>query len=202
MRAIKNLTDDQCDELLAFLSVYFHKRSTNHAYYRYRLMYLLMLDAGLRVGELVQLCWHNVIDKNFAVEIISLPAAITKTKESRQVPLSVRLMSAINDYWLLLCGDFLPAFDTCVFRGTNGRQHITTRSVQLFFKRICKSRLNINVTPHMFRHTFATRMMRVAPLSVLQQALGHKRLSSTGIYLHPTVRDTIKAIKAMEDSRN
>lgn len=198
MKPIKDLSNDQCDKLLAFLSAYFGKRSSAHAYLRYRLMCLLMLDAGLRVGELVQIRWENLIHEHSAVEIMSLPAAITKTKESRQVPLSVRLMSAIDDYWtLLIRGNTISPID-CVFSGTNGRPHVTVRSVQLSFRRICKKCLGVNVTPHMFRHTFATRMMRVAPLGVLQQALGHKRLSSTGIYLHPTIRDTIKAIKSME----
>lgn len=197
MRQVHYLTDEQCKVLLNYLPEYFSKRKSRYAVLRCRLILLLMLDAGLRVGELVQLLWLNLWDENAAVKVLYLPAHVTKTKEARQIPLTDRLQLAIVDFYMYEPDVTVRGKDCAVFRGTNGREVLTTRSVQLMIKKICRQCLYIEVTPHMFRHTFATRVMRKAPLSVLQHLLGHKRLSSTGIYLHPTIKDSMKAIKTL-----
>jgi integrase/recombinase XerD len=56
----------------------------------------------------------------------------------------------------------------------------------------------IRITPHMLRHTFATRMMATASASTVQLLLGHKRLSSTQIYLHPTLKHCIDAVSSQK----
>jgi len=195
MRTVHYLTEEQCSELLAYLPLFFARRKESSSYLRCRLMLLLMLDAGLRVGELVQLVWSNLISDGMSVSVLYVPKHITKTKEARQIPMTARLKDAILVYYSLFLAASVAGDGSFVFSGTNGRSNITVRAVQLHFKKICKACLHINVTPHMFRHTFATRVMRKSPMSVLQQLLGHKRLSSTGIYLHPTIIDSIKAVK-------
>ncbi|MBA7679213.1 Tyrosine recombinase XerC [subsurface metagenome] len=197
MRQVHYLTDEQCTTLLNYLPKYFSRRKTLYSVLRCRVTVLLMLDAGLRVGELVQLQWLHLWDENSAVKVLYLPGHVTKTKESRQVPLTDRLQLAIENFYLFDPHTSMERLNSFVFCGTNGRDTLTTRSIQLLLKKICRLCLYIDVTPHMFRHTFATCVMRKAPLSVLQNLLGHKRLSSTGIYLHPTIKDSVKAIKSL-----
>lgn len=197
MRTVHYLNDEQTAIVLASLNKFFFHKKTTRPFLRFRLIVLLMLDAGLRVGEVVQLLWSALVSEHEPVVVLYVPASITKTKESRQIPLTPRLKTAIQDYYSLLFSASNFDLSTFVFSGTNGRDYITTRSVQLLLKKVCDCCLDVNVTPHMLRHSFATRIMRHAPLSVLQQLLGHKRLSSTGIYLHPTISDSIKAIKNM-----
>jgi integrase len=43
------------------------------------------------------------------------------------------------------------------------------------------------VTPHSLRHTFATRLLKVSSTRLVQLALGHKSITTTELYTHPTV---------------
>jgi site-specific recombinase XerD len=45
------------------------------------------------------------------------------------------------------------------------------------------------LTPHTLRHTFATRLLRVSTTRLVQLALGHKSITTTELYTHPTCED-------------
>jgi len=158
---------------------------------------LLMLDAGLRVGELVQLQLLDVYAVNQPVSTLCVRAETTKTKTCRYIPLTARLKTAIRAY----CDQYFPqpTFKPSdwLFPSIPSTFHISTRSIQrrifdLFFP-ICKR----SITPHMLRHTFATRIMRTTNARVCQELLGHKKLSSTQVYTHPNHDDLTKAIDAL-----
>lgn len=197
MPQIRYLTPEQCDDLLlGIVDCYGHKPDTEPCF-RWRLAALLMLDSGLRVGEIVQLAWGNLIVSGQIVKLLDLPAEVTKTKQSRQIPFTDRLRDAINMYHSLYPLDCPPDKSSYVFRGNKDSSHITVREVQHVIKKIGLKYLKCRVTPHMLRHTFATRMMHQTSMKVVQDLLGHKLLSSTQIYLHPTIGDAIKAIKSL-----
>lgn len=74
---------------------------------------------------------------------------------------------------------------------------IGRRQFQRYAKRLGKEVLNKNITPHTFRHSFATHALEKGMgLAQVQILLGHSRLDTTGIYLH--VNPT-KAIEQYED---
>ena len=64
--------------------------------------------------------------------------------------------------------------------------HLTTRRIeQIIDDLIKKTSLKMNITPHMFRHTFATHLLdNGSDLLAVQELLGHESLSSTEIYTH------------------
>jgi len=57
--------------------------------------------------------------------------------------------------------------------------------------------LGFSINPHMFRHTFGTRLMRIAPIEVVRRLMGHACLSSTQVYMHPDSDDLKNAIKSL-----
>lgn len=159
---------------------------------------LLFADAGLRVGELVQLTQLDLWANDMAVSNLVMRAPITKTKTERIIPLSDRIRAAIGD---MKENSWIRDPESTVFWAFTSPDyfnHISVRQVQRFCKAAGKYSINREVNPHLLRHTFASRTMRVANIRVVQQLLGHKSLSSTQIYTHPNGDDLSRAIKNLE----
>lgn len=69
--------------------------------------------------------------------------------------------------------------------GKNELKLTTRRIEQIIEDLIKRTSIKMNITPHMFRHTFATHMLdQGADLVAVQELLGHESLSSTEIYTH------------------
>jgi site-specific recombinase XerD len=190
----KTLTRQDCDALLKELNIYQgtdRQRSVGH---RNICMALLMLDAGLRVGELVQLRKSHLWFSSWPVKTIILEAEITKYKIDRQIPVSDRLSKAIlqlaESYW---SGENEPLSDFAFHQGKFDHP-ITTRQVERIIRSAAIASLGRPIHPHVLRHTFATNLMKVTNASVVQALLGHKHLSSTQVYCHPDSEDLKKAI--------
>ena len=78
-----------------------------------------------------------------------------------------------------------PASD---FFFVNQRLHrLSEDSIRLFFRRVISRKLRRRITPHMFRHTFASLLLaNNVDLKVIQELLGHSSITTTQIYIHLT----------------
>ncbi len=161
-------------------------------------MTTLMLDAGLRVGEVTQLKIADLWFGDKPSETIIIRADITKTKTQRALPASQRIWQALH----LMKAHYWPAFEIShegyAFYGCNFYDHLTVRQVERIINEAAFKTLGFSVNPHMLRHTFATRLMRVANIRIVQQLLGHSNIASTQIYTHPSKDDLTDAIKQIE----
>lgn len=167
--------------------------------FRNHLITLLMLDAGLRVGEAVQLTIGQLWQFDQAIATLDLRAEQTKTKQPRSIPLTSRTRAAIRKY-LLLSGMSLHKFgDDMVFTNPRNQKALTTRTMEYMIEKAAIAALGRKIHPHQLRHTFATNLMRVCPMPIVQKLLGHKRLSSTQVYQHPNNLDLTNAIDAMQN---
>lgn len=162
-----------------------------HAF-RNRVICLLMLDAGLRVGEVVKLKMSDLFFNGSPVENLVIPASISKNKTERTIPLSSRLKEAaqvlINYYPDLDC----EPVDGPVFK--KGERRLTTRQLQRIISDAGERAFGRTIHPHILRHTFATKLMRVTDMRTVQELLGHKHLTSTQVYTHSNSDDKKKAI--------
>lgn len=165
---------------------------------RNQLMACLMLDAGLRVGEVVHLLQTDLVISDKPVTVLRLSKEDTKNKRERMIPLSVRirhLIEVMHDFvWNHF--DYDPANYAFYIYGPE--KPITTRQVQRIIKSASLSALGRSIHPHMLRHTFATRLMQSSNIRVVQELLGHRDIRSTQIYTHPNHEDLTKAIAKLE----
>lgn len=198
LKTIRTLDDV---EIVKFLG-YFEREPLSVArkkqMHRDRLICLLMLDAGLRVGEVVRLSVKDLYLGGEPVKAINLDYGLAEKGCSRLIPTTTRLRDAISlsnlDIWV---PDELSPLDS-PFLTKNDIGPITPRQIQRMTKKVGIVTINREVNPHMLRHTFGTRVMRTCSAPVVQRLLGHRSLQSTQVYMHPNTGDLQKAINGIE----
>ncbi len=195
----KTLNITECHQLLDALLVQkgtpgqFRKGVRNYT------MALLMLDAGLRVGEVVQLQWQMLYFYGEPVHTLCLTSGITKTKTERFIPLSGRLKKAMEEmhknWWA--ADELAPG--CCAFYQKDACRPLTTRQVERIVRTAAMKSIGRPVHPHMLRHTFASRLMSKVNVRIVQALLGHASITSTQIYTHPSQQDLTAAIDEMDN---
>lgn len=188
------LETEECAKLLDSLFSNASTPKKKRKAVRNHCMALLMLDAGLRVGELVALRLSDLFFNREPVRTIFIKSHMTKNKVEHHIPVSTRLSAALASYsktWNLFGHEPIDAF---AFRRRGFDDSITTRQVERIICAAGWKALGRPVHPHVLRHTAASRWMRVTNERVVQQLLGHKYLSSTQIYCHPNSDDLRQAI--------
>lgn len=159
-------------------------------------MTILMLETGIRVGELCRLVIDDLWYAQQPVQNLVIRKEIAKNKQERQIPISTVLRAAIIDMdRRLWYPNIFNTSDYAFSSGANGKP-LTTRTVERIILAAGRRAFHQDVTPHMLRHTFASRMMRKTNARVVQALLGHTSLQSTQIYMHPNMEDLKKAINS------
>lgn len=158
---------------------------------------LLMLDAGLRVGEVVKLRQSDLLLATEPLLNLLIRKEISKTKTERTIPLSDRLRSCFREMYSLWWKPHRSTVCLSAFYNDKTSQPLTTRQVERIIGSASSRVLGRSVNPHVLRHTFASKLMRLTNARVVQDLLGHKQLSSTQVYTHPNHDDRKKAIDAL-----
>ena len=150
--------------------------------YRNRVIFELLWVSGMRISELSNLNYENlnlqqneirVLGKGSKERIVLIP---DKTKEN--------LENYINNVSDLICKTKkLP--NSPLFINYNGFR-LQNQSIRKALNEVVeKIELPKKITPHMFRHSFATRLLENgADLRIVQELLGHASISNTQIYTH------------------
>ncbi len=78
-------------------------------------------------------------------------------------------------------------------------ERFTEQSVRLMLKKHTKQAgIDRNITPHMFRHSFATYLIEEGvDISCVQQILGHSSIKTTQIYIHVAARRQAEILRSM-----
>ncbi len=143
---------------------------------RDRAWFVLMWRAGLRVGEVQDLKLDNLLSPADADHPARL-RVLGKGRKERIVLLSAEAYAVLRD-WL----DQRPASSQpYVFLNERGGQ-LTANGIEWLLHRYGDA-LDLHVTPHQLRHTFARQTLEAGlPLSSLGKLMGHADLDTTLIY--------------------
>lgn len=158
--------------------------------HRDRAILELLYSTGIRVAELVS---TDLDDLDLGAEMVKVRG---KGNKERLVPVGGPAVDAIMKYQqgerteLILAGleKGRKVDDKALFINNRGGR-LTTRSIERFVAKYAQ-RVNIQipVTPHALRHSFATHLLEMgADLRAVQELLGHASLSTTQKYTHLTL---------------
>jgi integrase/recombinase XerC len=141
----------------------------------------LTYSSGLRVGELVGL---NITDLDLVLGEVRV---LGKGGKERMVPVGSKAVAALKDYLAVRSGlgGEKAAMTPALFLGQRGGRlsdRVFRRQIDGYISRLA---LDLGLSPHALRHTFATHMMEAgADIRSIQELLGHASLSTTQKYTH------------------
>jgi integrase/recombinase XerC len=144
-----------------------------------------LYSTGCRISELVSLDLHDVDLKNRTARVLG------KGQKERNLFLGATAVEALRAYMALRSFHVRPsapgADDStrALFLNQRGGR-VTDRGVRFILgEYLSRANLGKRVTPHTFRHSFATHLLdRGADIRAVQELLGHASLSTTQVYTH------------------
>ncbi len=194
----KTLTTDECHRLLDILQITDGTPKQVRRGIRNHTLALVMLDAGLRVSEAIALDVTDLIFNNAPVTSLLIRPEIAKNHKERSVPVSSRLSDAISKMFMAYWSDHYKNGRHKAFTSGRCDESLTRRQVYKIISSAATSALGRSVNPHVLRHTFASKLMRVTNMRTVQELLGHTNITSTQIYTHPNEQDKHQAIEKMD----
>ncbi|WP_411031769.1 site-specific tyrosine recombinase [Spongiimicrobium sp. 3-5] len=140
-----------------------------------------LYGCGLRVSELINL---KISDLFFEEDFIKVTG---KGDKQRFVPIGNINKKYINIYKneIRVHLPIQKGFEDILFLNRRGRQ-LTRAMIFTIIKQLAKAiHLEKNISPHTFRHSFATHLLEGgADLRAIQQMLGHESITTTEVYMH------------------
>jgi integrase/recombinase XerD len=151
----------------------------------------ILYGTGARVAELVSLDIHDISKDNFDGEEITIIKLRGKGSKERLVPLGKFALSALDDYLVRL----RPALaaknsqnERALFLNSRGTRLSRQSAWTTVLKAAKSCGLQGRVSPHVFRHSYATHLLDGgADIRVVQELLGHASVTTTQIYTLVTI---------------
>jgi integrase/recombinase XerD len=147
----------------------------------YYAMIETMYSCGLRVSELCTLKMEDLFLEEGFIRVTG------KGSKQRLVPISERAIHEIQNWFKDRCHiDIKPEATAFVFVSRRRGRPLTRVMIFDIVKELTsKAGITKTVSPHTFRHSFATHLLEGgANLRAIQCMLGHEKISTTEIYTH------------------
>lgn len=166
------------DEYLTMISVI----DKDDYEYRNRLILEMLFATGLRVSELSNIKIKDIDFREREIKIIG------KGSKERFVFYNKECAIVLDSYLKECRSKLLNGKDSEYLFINHLGDKLTDRGIRLIIDKIVKkSCIKSKVSPHTFRHTFATMLLNEGcNIKSVQELLGHSSLGTTGIYTHLT----------------
>lgn len=141
----------------------------------------VIYSCGLRVSELVELKVSQVFFREQYVRVIG------KGNKERLVPIGSLALDSIRDYLenSKRKTQMMPGHEDFLFLNQRGKRITRMAVFNIIREQAVKCGIKKEVSPHTFRHSFATHLVEAgADLRAVQEMLGHSSITTTEIYTH------------------
>ncbi len=155
---------------------------------KYHCILILLLDTGMRISELVNIKLNDLDIAHGWVTVFG------KGQKQRICPFFRSTRKELIRYINNFRNQISNAVSPYLFTTADG-DHISINSVQQYMRRLEKNAGldGIRISPHKFRHTFATRAFQnEANLLTVKEIMGHRSAQTTMKYTHPQPEDLKK----------
>lgn len=177
---------EEIDRLIAAIDL------TKNEGHRNRAILETLYSCGLRVSELVNLRFSDLFFDEGFIRVIG------KGNKERLVPVSPSVRHEIGIYndHIRRHQHIQPGNENVIFLNRRGAR-LTRVMIFTIIKNLAKDiGLHKNISPHTFRHSFATHLIEGgANLRAVQEMLGHESITTTEIYTHLDQRFIREAIE-------
>ncbi len=169
------LSIEEIDSILSVIDVSTSEGTRNYAIIE------TLYSCGLRVSELINLRFSDMYFDEGFIRVVG------KGNKQRLVPISDIAIQKIK-YWLEYRReiDVKKGYEDFVFVSPRRGKALSRITVFYFIKQYAEAAgIKKEVSPHVFRHSFATHLLeRGANIRVIQEMLGHEKITTTEIYTH------------------
>jgi integrase/recombinase XerD len=174
------MTYEEVQKLIATVDL-----STDHGT-RNRAMLETLYACGLRVTELINMRISNIYE-GVNADDLSFIKVIGKNDKERIVPIGQEAIKHINFYRNSVRNQLkIPKeFENILFLNRRGKKMSRVMVFMIVKEAAAAAGLEKNISPHTFRHSFATHLVEGgANLRAVQDMLGHESILTTEIYTH------------------
>ena len=141
----------------------------------------VLFSCGLRISELVNLKLSELYLEEGYIRVHG------KGRKERLVPIGDNAIEKLRN-WFVVRQDVevKPGEEDYVFISLRRGKHLSRISLFVYIKEYAeKAGIRKNISPHTFRHSFATQLLEGgANLRAIQAMLGHEDIGTTEIYMH------------------
>lgn len=175
MRLPDTLSEDEINQLIEAIDLSQPEGERNRAILE------TLYGCGLRVSELTELKLSDLFFKENFIRVTG------KGNKQRLVPISDYTIKIINFYKneVRVHSKIEKEFEDFVFLNRRGKK-LSRVMVFIIIKKLAEQAgIRKNISPHTFRHSFATHLLRNgADIRSIQLMLGHESITTTEIYTH------------------
>lgn len=184
---------EEIEKLLNYM--YINENRKSEKAYKFWLRDVAMIEiffaTGARVYEI----------SNIKAECVNLNSGLIKImgkggKERYIQVVTPEILEILKKYYMYNCKEIKKSgFFFINSRGTR----YTEQSIRLMMKKYARmAGIKRNITPHMFRHSFATYLIEEGvDVSCVQQILGHSSIKTTQIYIHIAAKKQAEILKEL-----
>jgi len=170
--ALRKIEKIEIDRVLCSINIFNKNNQINKNNLKYRLIFTLMLEAGLKVYEALNIEYVNV-------EVETQTIFVTSSGEKRRIPLfspeSIKLFRLYTDKMEIKSG--------LIFKGGESRESLSYQALNKFWRKQC-AKINANIKLQQLRDCYANELIKKGiNIYVISKMLGHKNLQTTVKYL-------------------
>ncbi|MGY5351059.1 tyrosine-type recombinase/integrase [Wenyingzhuangia sp. IMCC45533] len=156
---------------------------------KHRVCIALIYSSGLRISELLNLKIQDLDTSRMLLKVEN-----SKGRKDRYVPIAQVMLPLIKNY----IATYTPTY--YLIEGLEKGQIYSPMSVRKFLKRSCYyAGIQKRVTPHTFRHSYATHLLENGTdIRYIQSLLGHSRPETTMLYTHVQSEDLQKITNPLD----